>query len=337
MSGRFDKFFDYAYEKGRDIAKKFHGNKGDKMDKKGMNIESYDGQDAFYTGTDEEYEEFLKNVDVKTDNDADAEPVENTQRINLNETINIQSVIDKFKKKAGDIENGARKFKDTVVSKVDEFKAKKEAENTTEAENEKEEKKKDNSFEKVVKTAEDIKEDIKNAVDESGIKEKVKNTVKNSVEKIDNKLDNIRESVVSVSEMSDMEILNQEGFSVIENVSEDIDGLKSKIKDISEKLNIIDVQDNERMKEHKDNYSEIKNSVDEIAKSVSEVKQAFNSISKLNDSVFDLKNTQLNTKNTISELESSFVKLKKKCVLGVTVLSILSAIVIVLEVVLMLS
>ena len=102
-------------------------------------------------------------------------------------------------------------------------------------------------------------------------------------------------------------------------------------------MNIIDVQDNERMKEHKDNYSEIKNSVDEIAKSVSEVKQAFNSISKLNDSVFDLKNTQLNTKNTISELESSFVKHKKKCVLGVTVLSILSAIVIVLEVVLMLS
>lgn len=326
MSGRFDKFFDYAYEKGRDIAKKFHGNKGDKMDKKGMNIESYDGQDAFYTGTDEEYEEFLKNVDVKTDNDADAEPVENTQRINLNETINIQSVIDKFKKKAGDIENGARKFKNTVVSKVDEFKAKKETEN--------EEKKKDNSFEKVVKTAEDIKEDIKNAVDESGIKEKVKNTVKNSVEKIDNKLDNIRESVVSVSEMSDR---FDDVESKIQNVSEDIDGLKSKIKDISEKLNIIDVQDNERMKEHKDNYSEIKNSVDEIAKSVSEVKQAFNSISKLNDSVFDLKNTQLNTKNTISELESSFVKLKKKCVLGVTVLSILSAIVIVLEVVLMLS
>ena len=252
MSGRFDKFFDYAYEKGRDIAKKFHGNKGDKMDKKGMNIESYDGQDAFYTGTDEEYEEFLKNVDVKTDNDADAEPVENTQRINLNETINIQSVIDKFKKKAGDIENGARKFKDTVVSKVDEFKAKKEAENTTEAENEKEEKKKDNSFEKVVKTAEDIKEDIKNAVDESGIKEKVKNTVKNSVEKIDNKLDNIRENVVSVSEMSDR---FDDVESKIQNVSEDIDGLKSKIKDISEKLNIIDVQDNERMKEHKDNYS----------------------------------------------------------------------------------
>ena len=72
-----------------------------------------------------------------------ADPVENTQRINLNETINIQSVIDKYlEKKAGDIENGARKFKNTVVSKVDEFKAKKETENTTEAETEENEEKK---------------------------------------------------------------------------------------------------------------------------------------------------------------------------------------------------
>ena len=60
---------------------------------------------------------------------------------------------------------------------------------------------------------------------------------------------------VSVSEMSDR---FDDVESKIQNVSEDIDGLKSKIKDISEKLNIIEVQDNERMKEHKDNYSEIK-------------------------------------------------------------------------------
>ena len=32
MSGRFDKFFDYAYEKGRDIAKKFHGDPGASSD-----------------------------------------------------------------------------------------------------------------------------------------------------------------------------------------------------------------------------------------------------------------------------------------------------------------
>ena len=33
--------------------------------KKDMNIESYEGQDAFYSGSDEEYEEFLKNADLE--------------------------------------------------------------------------------------------------------------------------------------------------------------------------------------------------------------------------------------------------------------------------------
>ncbi len=56
------------------------------------------------------------------------------------------------------------------------------------------------------------------------------------MKKIDNKLDNVRESVVSVSEMSDR---FDDVESKIQNVSEDIDGLKSKIKDISEKLNLL--------------------------------------------------------------------------------------------------
>ena len=33
--------------------------------KKDMNIESYEGNDAFYSGSDEEYEAFLKNADIK--------------------------------------------------------------------------------------------------------------------------------------------------------------------------------------------------------------------------------------------------------------------------------
>ena len=90
--------------------------------KKDMNIESYEGNDAFYSGSDEESEEFLKNADIKMN--GDAEPVENTQRINLNETINIQNVIDKFKKTAGGIGSSAKNLKDTVVSKMDMFKAK---------------------------------------------------------------------------------------------------------------------------------------------------------------------------------------------------------------------
>ena len=54
--------------------------KGVFMDNKDINIESYDGNDAYYSGTDEEYEEFLKNADIKIDAE-NVEAVENTQKI----------------------------------------------------------------------------------------------------------------------------------------------------------------------------------------------------------------------------------------------------------------
>ena len=274
--------------------------------KKDMNIESYDGQDAFYSGSDEEYAEFLKNADIKMN--GDAEPVENTQRINLNETINIQNVIDKFRKTAGDIGSSAKNFKDTVVSKMDMFKTKKEEEQGEE------------------ETGEEVEEE--------SIADKIKTSVKNSVQTSAHKIDEIKEGARSISEMSerfdDVEIR-------IQNVSDDVSALSEKLKAISEKLNVAEMQARERMNEHGLNYSEIKEAVETVGNGVSEIKQAVNSVSKLNDSVFDLKNTQLNTKNAVSDLETAFARLKKKCVLGVTVLSILSAIVIALEIVLMLS
>lgn len=61
------------------------------------------------------------------------------------------------------------------------------------------------------------------------------------------------------------------------------------------------------------------------------------SVSKLNDSVFDLKNAQMNTRNSIDSLETSFSRLKRKMTAGITVLSILSAVLIVLEVLNLLS
>lgn len=311
MSDKFDKFMQYAFDKSRSITEKFRRKKGEEMDKKDINIESYDGQDAFYTGTDEEYEEFLKNADVKMNDGVDAEPVENTRRINLNETVNIQSVIDKFKKTADGIESGAKKFKDSVVSKVDEFKVKKE-----------------NSpvFEKV----EEIKDELQNAVDESGIKEKVKNSMKNSMDKVEE----IKEGIVSVSEMSDR---FDDVELKIQNVSEDISSLSKKLNELSDKLNVMEVQCKEQNNDSAKNYSDVKESVQAVGSEVTEIKQAVSAVSRLNDSVFDLKNTQMNTKNVMSDLETSFNRLKKKCVLGVTVLSILSAIIIVLEIVLMLS
>lgn len=252
------------------------------MFNKDEKIESYEGQDAFHSGTDEEYEEFLKNADIKMNDGEEAEAVANTQKINLNETINIQSVIDKFKKTAGGIESSAKKIKDSVVSKMDALKVKKEEAET----------------------------------------EEVAQETTETPEK--------KEEVTTPAKCNDIE-------NKIQTLCDEVSALSAKMKDISSMLDVIEVQSQQRMKEHDLNCADIKQAVEDMTGGVNEIRQAVNSVSKLNDSLFDLKNTQLNTKKTLSDLETSFVRLKKKCVLGVTVLSILSAIVIVLEILLMLS
>lgn len=70
---------------------------------------------------------------------------------------------------------------------------------------------------------------------------------------------------------------------------------------------------------------------------LTEISNSLGSVSKLNDSIFDLKNSQMNTKNSLSELESSYIKLKRKMTAGVTIMSILCAIVVILEVMNLLS
>lgn len=259
---------------------------------KDINIESYDGNDAFYTGTDEEYQEFLRNADIQMNGES-AEPVENTQRINLSDTINLQSVIDRFKKTAGEI-------KDTVVNKVDEIKSKKDI----------------GAF---AQKTEELAEDVKEAFDETSIKEKVKNVAAKANELRDN---------VSTSARVETRLVD---------VTSDVAELKKKICDISDKLNVMEVQDGQRGKDSEQGFADIQNAIENIAENVSEIKHTVGAVSKLNDSLFDLRNTLLNTKNALMETETNVLRLKKKCVLGVTVLSILSAIVIVLEIILMLS
>lgn len=285
------------------------------MNKNDINIESYEGKDAFYTGTDEEYKEFLKNSDIDINDGEDAEPVENTQKINLNETINIQSVIERFKKTAGDI-------KDTVVSKMDGFKSKKENGGLFSKATEKTE----------VSETEELAEEVQkpDEKDENGVKEKIRNTVKTSVDKFDS----LKNGVASISEISDR-FDNVDGD--IKGISAEIELISKRIGEISEKLNAMEVKNTQRMGDHERNYSDIKRSVNEMGTNIADIKQAVNSVSKLNDSIFDLKNSQMNTKKVLSDIGTSFARLKKKCVLGVTVLSILSAIIIVLEIVLMLS
>ena len=80
-------------------------------------IRAYDGDDAFYSGTDEEYEEFLKSVNGKMGgHDAKKDNLEETK------TINLQGVIEKFRKKAENIKDVSKKLTADAVSKFEEFK-----------------------------------------------------------------------------------------------------------------------------------------------------------------------------------------------------------------------
>ncbi len=269
--------------------------------KKDMNIESYEGQDAFYSGTDEEYEEFLKNADIKINDGEEAEPVENTQRINLNETINLQHVIDRFKKTAGEIGSGAKTLKDTVVNKMDMLKVKKEEDSAD--------------------------KDDKSESGTDPLTEKVKTAIENISQNIHPEL---KETAALADKLDGTD-------ARIEDIYKNIGSLSSKLENISSKLDEGARRSEANTKDRQGNYSDLKASIDSASADISEIKQAVLSVSKLNDSIFDLKNTQYNTKNSILNLETAFTRLKRKCVLGVTVLSVLSAIVIVLEIILMLS
>lgn len=285
--------------------------KGEDMEDKNINIESYDGDDAVYSGSDEEYKEFLKSVDGAGASD-EAEPVENTQKINLGETINIQGVLDKVKQKAVEFGEAAKNVKDDVAGKIEDFKAATAGEDDGETRFEK--------FEKKVG-------DIKSNINVGGIKNQISGSVKGSMEKIGD----IKDGITSINER-----FNSSDEKIAE-LSERIDNICEKIDDSAKKLELIEINDMERNRERVQNDADLRHSVGNIISDVAEIKQAVVSVSKLNDSIFELKNAQINTKNSVAEMEESFAKLKRKCVAGITILSILSAVTIALEVLQLLS
>ena len=70
--------------------------------------------------------------------------------------------------------------------------------------------------------------------------------------------------------------------------------------------------------------------IDKIAASIS-------SVSKLNDSLFDLKNSQINTKNSLGDLEAAFYQFKKKLNTSMLIMSIIAAVIVILEIINLLS
>lgn len=315
MQEKFSDILRYAHSAGKKIIAKIK--KDEDMDNKDINIKSYEGDDAFYSGTDEEYQEFLKSVDGKMNASQAAEPVENTQKINLGETINIQGVIDKVKQKAVELGEAAKTVKEDVAGKIEDFKA---------ATADKSEDGEDDGETRFEKFLSEKKEAIKN-IDVDEVKSRISGTVKSSAAK----LGDFTEGLASITERFD------ENEEKIEEIAESIDNLSEELKGISQKLQLLEIQANDSGRERAQGEADIKHTISSVGSDVTEIKQAVVSVSKLNDSIFDLKNAQINTKNSVAEMEAGFVKLKRKCVAGITILSLLGAITIALEVLQLIS
>ncbi len=112
----------------------------------------------------------------------------------------------------------------------------------------------------------------------------------------------------------------------LDKIDEAVSMLKADIADSSnETARIIRIVDN------------ISGKVNRTSEKLTDLNNSLASVSKLNDSIFDLKNSQMNTKNSLGELQSAFFKLKKKMTTGITIISILVAVIAILEVINLLS
>lgn len=256
---KIDEFKEYARKR---IVDKLRDKENDTEVVEASNIHSYDGEDAFYSGNDEDYKEFLEEFDM--DMEIEAEPVENTQKFNIGDIVNVKEVVDKVKEAAGNIVEAAAK----VTEKVTESK----------------------------REEEDIISDTMEKIDV-----------------IDERLEDVSENFGGVQNR-------------IETVNEAVASLDKRIQDIEIKISALSDDAAARNAEIKQEFTELKAVAEQIRNSV-------NGVSKLSDSVFDMKNMQQNTKTALTDLQVAFMRLKKKTVAGIAILSVISFIVIALEVI----
>lgn len=167
----------------------------------------------------------------------------------------------------------------------------------------------------------DTKDDKKSDVKETDVNEFIENNFTDLKK-------GITESISDID--SDISDLSANYSREMTKVNADIKSLCESIRKTTE----ITEKNNSSIATLSDN---LESAIMDMNKKLSEISSSISGVNKINDSIFDLKNSQVNTKNVLGELEISFKRLKKKMNAGVTILSIISAIVVVLEVINLLS
>ncbi len=123
-----------------------------------------------------------------------------------------------------------------------------------------------------------------------------------------------------------------------------LDGIMSAPSELTDKLNAmesklgdIEIKQIEAKSDTDIYLKDITGRIDTLTDDVSDVRQGMTLVSKLNDRMFEIKNAQQNIKKDFEALEAGVAALKKKQLATATVMSLLSVVIIVLEIVNLLS
>ena len=293
-------------------------------DKNNAPIEAYDGKDAYYEGTDKDYEDFLKRLDSNAVS-ADTADVEESDSDSAGETINIKGVIDMVRKKAGEGWNTAKKIGGGVKEHINDYiaAASEKIEAASNASTDEDEP--DNTAE----TAEAKEEGAPSPLSVS-----ISNTARAAKSHIKSASEATREKLSGISgRFNEASAIGND----IQKISSDIENAISKLDTVSSKLGDIEVKQIENRNSYDRNVNDMRVSMSCLINDIAEMGQNTGSIAKLSDAVFDLKNTQANTKKAIADVEERVIALRKKVTAGVTLISVLAVIMIALEIINLLS
>ncbi len=128
-------------------------------------------------------------------------------------------------------------------------------------------------------------------------------------------------------------VVNEDVLRLAENIR----SMTSELETVKLRLQAIQLSSEDGVRENSNNISSLKKSVGELKERITELVQTTSGVSRVSDSVFDLKNAQINMKKSIDSTELTIKQLKKKLHTSVAVLSILSVLIIALQIIAILS
>ncbi len=253
--------------------------------------------------SDSEFDDFLDTMEKEN-----SQTEEIPDETDKTQKFNIQDMLSKMRRKGEDIYQSSREFISNAVSEQPGSVEDTQEDNETEIESA-DEQSQDNTF---ICTAETINIEHALADADEYLKEakQMSEELKTSVEEfrslMNDNIGRIEEKLIAMSYRE-----------------QDIDSLKEALE--------------KHINSNASSTATINGKMSAIESKLGEISNSLSGISKLNDSIFDLKNAQMNSKNSIEELATSFSFLRKKCIAGVTVLSIVAILILIMEVINLLS